>query len=150
MNKLFNLILFVLLAASFNAYSQSNLPIKFKAKQQSVSEDGWFSNYYFVKPVNIVFNGEQLYMYYDNNSTVLKKNVVSYEKVVETEDYDDAQDGVIEKYILSLADESMPDTTVTIIVDHRYDVDYLEVILPKVSKTGEPDGLIAYRKFIEP
>lgn len=153
MNKFFAIIACVLLSVSFNAYSQTNLPIKFKAKQQSTSdEEGWFSKYYFVKPMNIVFNGEQLYMYYDNNSTFLKKEVASYKRVVEIdEDSENAQKAMIEKYILCLEDESQgTDSVVTIIVDHRYNTDYLEVILPKISETGEPEGLVAYRKFIEP
>jgi hypothetical protein len=140
-NKLF--ILFLLLCST-NVFSQTSLPINFKANKQSVSDDEWFINYYYVRPINISFNGSILYMYYDNGGVFLKKEINQYTKTVEYED-----NKPIEKFILNISSDTLKNRdSITIIVDHRFKYDYKEIILPTQDIHGE-NNYTAYRRFID-
>lgn len=131
-------ILFAIITINVN----SQLPIKFRVDEQSMStpmssvEDIFFSHYYYTKPVNINFNGNILNMYYDNNYSFYKNNLIKVGEDISTSQ---------EKYYF-VPNNNNSDTIIYIV---DYEVKYVQFILPTKKPNGEYIGYTSYRKFIK-
>lgn len=143
-------IIFVLM--SLNVFSnqpiiKENISIKYRVEDQSMStpmspiEDMFFDWYYTSKPVNIKFDESLLHLYYDNNTTFIKKNVT---KVDEEIIYDD---NIKTRETFFYVDNENSFDTITLILDHE--VEYIQLVLPTKNSKDEYIGYTSYRKFIK-
>ena len=129
-----------------NGFSQTKFPIKFRAEKQAMStpmtlmEDVIFTNYYYVKPVNIKFDGSLLNMYYDNGATFIEKKVT---EVNRDKEYDG---GNLMLETIRYTDNNNASDTISYVVD--YIAGYIQIILPTTDSKGEYIGYTAYRKFV--
>lgn len=134
---------FILISINVN----SQLPVKYRVEEQSMStpmsilDDMFFSYYYYSKPINIIFDGSILNMYYDNNNTFLKKEVI---KVDEDLSYD--KDILVQEKYVYVSTDNKSDTILYII---DYEVKYIQIILPTKNSKNEYIGYTSYRKFIK-
>lgn len=143
--RILTVILLTTLLFSFKGFSQVKLPIEYRVEKQSMStpmtllEDVIFVNPYFMRPVNIKFDGSQLNMYFDNGATFTKKNVTKVDSEVE---YDDDAISVVRDFY---TDNSNVSDTILFVVD--YNVGYVQVVLPTKNSKGEYVGYTSYQKF---
>jgi hypothetical protein len=138
------IMLAVILLGTFQ-FAQAKFPIEFRVEKQAMStpmspmEDMFFSYYYFIKPVNISFNGNQLNMYYDNGTTFVKKEVT---EVGHETEYDGNKPTL---EIFRYTDNENASDTISYIVN--YIVNDVQIVLPTKNSKGEYIGYTSYRKF---
>lgn len=144
--KRITLITIAVIAFAIQGYSQINFPIKFRVEKQSMStpmtdiEDILFVRSYYARPVNIIFDGKDLQMVYDNGEVFTKKSLtkVNYET-----EYEEGKLG-LESF--QYTDDANPQDAVLFVVD--YNVGYLQIILTTKNSKGENIGYTSYRQYV--
>jgi hypothetical protein len=140
------LIILATLAITFRANAQIKFPVEFRVDKQSMStpmtdlDEVIFLRSYYTRPVNIIFEGTHLNMFYDNGETFAKKNLTVVDHEMEYEDNKLA----LERYIYT--DDKNSTDKILFVVD--YNVGYVQVILPTKNSKGENIGYTSYRQFI--
>jgi hypothetical protein len=128
-------------------FSQTKLTVQFRVEKQSMStpmtalEEVLFMNYFYVKPVNIKFDGSLLNVYYDNGATVVKKSVTEVNRNKEYEDNNLTLETIL------YTDNNNVSDTISYVIDHS--VGYVQIILPAKNSKGDSVGYTSYLKFVK-
>lgn len=144
--KVLKLIILIITLSGINGYAQTQLPIKYRVENQSMStpmttlDEIFFDSPYSTKPLNIQFDGSQINMYYDNGLIFSKLNVT---KVDNDSEY---EDGVLLSERFIYTDNSNVSDTILFVVD--YTVGYVQLVLPTKNSKGDYWGYTSYRKFM--
>lgn len=140
--KLFILFIFVTSAS----FAQDLLPIKYRVEKQSMSipmsdlEETYFESGYYSKPITVDFDGVVLNMFYDNQSTFIKKAVT---EVQSNADFDEDEE-FIKRHYYTMNDNVQD--TIMFVVD--YEISYVQLVLPTKNSKGEKVGYTSYKKYL--
>ncbi len=138
-------MLFTILFSS-SGYSEDVLPVKYKIDKQAMStpmtnlEEIFFNSSYYSRPINVTFDGEQLHMYYDNNVTFIKKQVIEVES---NADFDE-DEKIINRRFYTFNDNKSD--TLMFLIDSE--INYVQVVLPAKNSKGEKIGYTSYKKYM--
>jgi hypothetical protein len=144
MKKVRSLIIFILLVTACQ-FSFAKTPIEFRAEKQAMStpmspiEDMLFGYYYYVRPININFDGSLLNMYFDNGATFVKKEVT---KIDSFNEYDGKK---LVQEVSLYVDNANSSDTISYIVNHI--ANSIQIVLPTKNAKGEYIGYTSYRKL---
>jgi hypothetical protein len=141
--KTFISILFILV--SLQGFTQTELPIKFKANEDAVVWIGktWDYSYSPLKnPINVEFDGKQLKMYYDSGKVFWETDIISYERK-EKKNYDKLEK---EAFILKIEDKGYVQYLV-IEKSYSYGSIITKIKIPYVSDIGETMNYHYYQQF---
>lgn len=130
LKKMKKILTILFICASVTAYSQnSDVNIKFKANEEAQISLGkkWDFTYSpKINPLNVIFNGDSLKIYYDSGKSYFNTHVISYERK-EITDYGDNLEEVL--YILKTNDDDM---IKYIIIEKSYSYGDISSILIKI------------------
>lgn len=139
-------ILLLALVVSISGFAQTVLPVQYRIEKQSMStpmsemEDIFFGSQYYTKPINVLFNGSQLHMYFDCKTTFVKESVT---QVASNADFDD-DESLIHRTFYTM--DSNPSDTVMFVIDTE--IPYVQVVLPTKNSKGEKIGYTSYKKYV--
>jgi hypothetical protein len=128
-------------------FSQTKFPLVFRVEKQAMSTpmsllaDMFFIHYYDTKPVNINFDGTFLNLYYDNGTSLVKKNVTEVNRDAEYEN------NTLTLETILYTDNSKVSDTISLVIDHS--VGYVQLALPTKNSKGEYIGYTCYKKFLK-
>lgn len=139
------IIMTFIIFCSLLSFSQTELPIHFKANEKATIDLGksWNNDYKTLdNKLNVKYNGDSLRMYWDSGKTFWKTNVLSHKYRKDTEFGDLNREIFILKikkegfinYVLIEKDYEFGDVIPTIKIPYRY-------------KTGEIISYDYYQKF---
>lgn len=135
----------LLLLVSLQGFTQTTLPIKFKANEDADVWIGkaWDYSYKTLKnPINVEFDGNQLKMYYNSGKIFWETDIISYERK-EKKNYDKLEK---EAFILKFEDKGYIQYLV-IEKSYAYGSVSTQIKIPYVSDTGETMSYHYYQQF---
>ena len=138
-------LLLALVTIPIISYSQTELPIKFKANEDADVWIGqaWDYSYKPLKnPLNVVFDGNNLKMFYDSGKVFWETNVLSYERK-EKKNNDKLEN---EAFTLKIEKKSYIQYLI-IEKSYSYGSVTTKIKIPYVTDTGETMSYHHYQQF---